>query len=52
MSYKEKHHKIILKITFAQTTLKLNLEFEVYFLWHVSVVELTNDFVTSLRQKK
>lgn len=52
MSYKEQHHQIILKTTFAQTTLKLNLEFEVYFLWHVSVVELTNHFVTSLRQKK
>ena len=51
MSRKQKHHKIILKTTFAQTTLKLNLEFEVNFLLHASVEELANDFVISLRQR-
>ena len=39
-----------MKTTFAQTTLKLNLEFEVNFLLHGSVVELANDFI-SLRQR-
>lgn len=44
--------KFILKTTSAQTALKLKLEFEFYFIWHISVGELTNDFVISLRQKK
>lgn len=47
----QKCHKIILKTTFAQTTLKRNLKFEVDFLLHASVVELANDFVVSLRQR-
>lgn len=40
-----------MKTAFTQTTLKLNLEFEVNFLLHASVVEFASDFVISLRQR-